>query len=206
MYEISDTKNRERVRNVMERMREGKDYIRSGEKYTLLKGGAEMIMAEFGYTSQSIICESKRYRNNITYTMETRVFGQGIMVANGFGSCSTSEIKGDETDMSRKMNSAIKIAKKRSYVDAVLTASGSSWLFTQDTGEIVKEKPMTINQERYIRSLMDQGGIDQDFLYEMEPDLKGIILEEMTRTEASRVIEVLLAYMKTIGDQENRDR
>ena len=202
MYEISDTKNRERIRSVMERMREGKDYIRSGEKYTLLKGGAEMIMAEFGYTSQSIICESKRYRNNTTYTMETRIFGNGIMVANGFGSCSTSEVKGDE-EMSRKMNSAIKIAKKRSYVDAVLTATASSWIFTQDTGESVIEKPMTPNQERFIKDLMERGSISQDMLYEIMPELKGITMGEMSKAEASRVIEALLKYIRTVDDQAN---
>ena len=47
--------------------------------------------------------------------------------------------------MSRRMNSAIKMAKKRSFVDAVLTATASSWLFTQDIGDMNVEKPMTPN-------------------------------------------------------------
>ena len=197
---------RERVRAVMERMKEGRDYVRSGDRFTLLKGGAEMLLAEFGFSSQSIICAEKRYRGNVTYTMETRVFSGGNMIANGFGTCSTSELPQENQDMSKRMNSAIKMAKKRSFVDAVLTATASSWLFTQDIGDMNVEKPMTPNQERYIRSLMDQGGLDQDMIYEIMPDLNGTILEEMSRSEASRLIEALIEYMRYIGDQERMDR
>lgn len=207
MYELSDMKNgRDRVRAAMERMKEGRDYVRSGDRFTLLKGGAEMLLAEFGFSSQSIICAEKRYRGNVTYTMETRIFSGGNMIANGFGTCSTSELPQENQDMSKRMNSAIKMAKKRSFVDAVLTATASSWLFTQDIGDMNVEKPMTPNQERYIRSLMDQGGLDQDMIYEIMPDLNGTILEEMSRSEASRLIEALIEYMRYIGDQERMDR
>jgi hypothetical protein len=53
---------------------------------------------------------------------------------------------------------------------------------------------------------MDQGGIDKDMLYEIMPELQGIILEEMSKSEASKLIEALIAYMKIIGDQESMDR
>ena len=206
MYELDMKNGRERVRAVMERMKEGRDYVRSGDRFTLLKGGAEMLLAEFGFSSQSIICAEKRYRGDVTYTMETRVFSGGNMIANGFGTCSTSELPQENQDMSRRMNSAIKMAKKRSFVDAVLSATASSWLFTQDVGDMNVEKPMTPNQERYIRSLMDQGGLDQDMIYEIMPELNGTILEEMSRSEASRLIEALIEYMRYIGDQERMDR
>ena len=206
MYELDMKNGRERVRAVMERMKEGRDYVRSGDRFTLLKGGAEMLLAEFGFSSQSIICAEKRYRGDVTYTMETRIFSGANMMANGFGTCSTSELPQENQDMSRRMNSAIKIAKKRSFVDAVLTATASSWLFTQDIGDMNVEKPMTPNQERYIRSLMNQGGLDQDMIYEIMPDLNGTILEEMSRSEASRLIEALIEYMRYIGDQERMDR
>ena len=204
MYELDMKNGRERVRAVMERMKEGRDYVRSGDRFTLLKGGAEMLLAEFGFFSQSIICAEKRYRGDVTYTMETMVFSGGNMIANGFGTCSTSELPQENQDMSRRMNSAIKMAKKRSFVDAVLTATASSWLFTQDIGDMNVEKPMTPNQERYIRSLMVQGGLDQDMIYEIMPELNGTILEEMSRYEASRLIEALIEYMRYIGDQERR--
>ena len=206
MYELDMKNGRERVRAVMERMKEGRDYVRSGDRFTLLKGGAEMLLAEFGFSSQSIICAEKRYRGDVTYTMETRIFSGGNMIANGFGTCSTSELPQENQDMSKRMNSAIKMAKKRSFVDAVLTATASSWLFTQDIGDMNVEKPMTPNQERYIRSLMDQGGLDQDMIYEIMPELNGTILEEMSRSEASRLIEALIEYMRYIGDQERMDR
>ena len=177
MYALDMKNGRERVRAVMERMKEGRDYVRSGDRFTLLKGGAEMLLAEFGFSSQSFICTEKRYRGDLTYTMETRVFSGGNMIANGFGTCSTSELPQENQDMSRRMNSAIKVAKKRSFVDAVLTATASSWLFTQDIGDMNVEKPMTPNQERYIRSLMDQGGLDQDMIYEIMPDLNGACIQ-----------------------------
>ena len=206
MYELDMKNGRERVRAVMERMKEGRDYVRSGDRFTLLKGGAEMLLAEFGFSSQSIICAEKRYRGDVTYTMETRVFSGGNMIANGFGTCSTSELPQENQDISKRMNSAIKKAKKRSFVDAVLTATASSWLFTQDIDDMNVEKPMTPNQERYIRSLMDQGGLDQDMIYEIMPELNGTILEEMSRSEASKLIEALIEYMRYIGDQERMDR
>ena len=187
-------------------MKEGRDYVRSGDRFTLLKGGAEMMLAEFGFSSQSFICAEKRYRGNVTYTMETRIFSGGNMMANGFGTCSTSELPQENQDMSKRMNSSIKIARKRSFVDAVLTATASSWLFTQDMGGMNMEKPMTPNQERYIRSLMDQGGLNQDMIYEIMPELKGTIVEAMNKSEASKLIEALIEYMRYIGDQERMDR
>jgi len=205
MYEVDLKNNREKVRSAMERMREGRDYARSGDRFTLLKGGAEMLLAEFGFTSQSMICSEKRYRGNVTYTMETRVFYGGIMMANGFGTCSTSELPQDDQGMSRKMNSAIKIARKRSFVDAALTATGSSWIFTQDIGDMNIEKPMTPNQERYIRSLMEQGGINQEMIHEIMPELKGTVLEEMSKSEASRLIEALVDYMRYTVYQDRMD-
>jgi len=205
MYEVDLKNNREKVRSAMERMKEGRDYVRSGDRFTLLKGGAEMLLAEFGFTSQSMICSEKRYGGNLTYTMETRVFNGGIMMANGFGTCSTSELPQDDQDMSRRMNSAIKIARKRSFVDAVLTATGSSWIFTQDIGDMNIEKPMTPNQERYIRSLMEQGGINQDMIYEIMPELRGTVLEEMSKTEASKLIEALIEYMRYTVYQDGMD-
>jgi len=205
MYEVDLKNNREKVRSAMERMKEGRDYVRSGDRFTLLKGGAEMLLAEFGFTSQSMICSEKRYRGNVTYTMETRIFNGEIMMANGFGTCSTSELPQDDQDISRRMNSAIKIARKRSFVDAVLTATGSSWIFTQDIGDMNIEKPMTSNQERYIRSLMEQGGIDQEMIYEIMPELRGTVLEEMTRSEASKLIEALIEYMRCTVYQDGMD-
>ena len=53
---------------------------------------------------------------------------------------------------------------------------------------------------------MDQGGLDQDMIYEFIPELKGTIVEAMNKSEASRLIEALIEYMRYIGDQERMDR
>ena len=62
------------------------------------------------------------------------IFQDEKIVGNGFGSCSTSEIDPERKDAGAT-NTAIKIAKKRSFVNAALTATGASSLFTQDLGE-----------------------------------------------------------------------
>ena len=52
---------------------------------------------------------------------------------------------------------------------------------------------------------MDQGGLDQDMIYEFIPELKGTIVEAMNKSEASKLIEAIIEYMRYIGNQERMD-
>jgi len=89
---------------------------------------------------------------------------------NLLGSGSTWEIKGADKTNPLIINATIKIVKKRSFIDAVLSSTGSSAFFTQDIGEGFtnpSKAGITANQIRYIHSLMESGGIDGETIHEM---------------------------------------
>lgn len=50
----------------------------------------------------------------------------------------THERKYLKTDFATNLNTVLKIAKKRAFVDAILTATHASKVFTQDIEDIVK--------------------------------------------------------------------
>ncbi|MCW6168593.1 MAG: hypothetical protein LVQ96_03150 [Thermoplasmatales archaeon] len=198
--EIMETTGMERrdaiFRMFRDRMSEGSDYIRRGEKMTLLKGGAELLLQEFSLTSQSFIAEERKGKNEM-FVFETRIFQDGKIVGNGFGSCSTSEIDPERKD-ARATNSAIKIAKKRSFVDAVLTATGASSLFTQDLGEELLTGPakITQNQVKYIKRLIESGNIEDDVFRAFLRDFDAESMEDLNRSDASKVIGMILQHLR----------
>src|SRR5690606_10620038 len=62
----------------------------------------------------------------------------GVVIGEGVGSCSTMESK--YIDRPRDCeNTALKMAKKRAYVDATLTTFGLSDQFTQDVEDMEHE-------------------------------------------------------------------
>jgi len=106
---------------------------KSGAKFkskpSLLKPGAEKLLSLFQLRAQYV-------RDDETWTMAGEIGGlfcyeahilnqNGQIVGFGKGACNVKEKFGNE-------NNAIKIAKKRALVDAVLSALGLSDMFTQD--------------------------------------------------------------------------
>jgi hypothetical protein len=76
----------------------------------------------------------------------------GKLIGSGVGSCSTMEKKyryrkGEENpDIADVWNTCLKMGKKRALVDAVLTATGASDIFTQDVedmGDLIKDEHET---------------------------------------------------------------
>ena len=140
------------MKNVMQ---EGQHYgtIPGTNKPTLLKPGAEKLNLTFrlapthevtkndlpnGHREVTVIC-------TLTHIPTGQVFGQGV------GSCSTMEGKyryrkrGDERienpDLADQYNTVLKMAKKRALVDATLTATAASDIFTQDIEEAQVNRP-----------------------------------------------------------------
>ena len=69
------------------------------------------------------------------YTIKCRLVANGRVIAEGLGSCSTMESK--YIDRPRDCeNTVLKMAKKRAFVDATLTAFGLSNRFTQDMEDL----------------------------------------------------------------------
>lgn len=123
----------------------------------------------------------------------------------GLGACDVSEKNGN-------MNNAIKIAKKRAFVDAILTTGSLSDFFTQDLEEVSvdEDRPIipqemgdakvtenneysngrvTKNQISFVKSLLVKKGYTEKELF-----LKYEItdMSQLTRTQASTIIENLL--------------
>ena len=127
---------------IAENLRPGIDYNTipgCGKKPVLLKAGAEHLASLFGFSStSSIIHRVEDYKNLfVLYEVETMVFDSaGNIKATGIGSCNSKERKYQRTDFAGNLNTILKMAKKRSYVDAILTATHSSGTFTQDMEDI----------------------------------------------------------------------
>jgi hypothetical protein len=115
-----------------------------GNKKVLLKPGADKLAMTFQLVPTYVITRTDlpngHREYDVTCTMSTAA---GIVVAQGVGSASTMERKyryvkdstgkpRERDDIADVYNTVLKIAKKRSHVDATITATGCADLFTQD--------------------------------------------------------------------------
>ena len=112
-----------------------------GRKPALLKAGAEHLAAIFGYhTTSEVIHRIESLKDGfVLYEIATTVYdADGNIVAVGLGSCNSRERR-YMNNFAASLNTVLKMAKKRSYVDAILTATKSSGVFTQDIDEIGRD-------------------------------------------------------------------
>ena len=142
-----------RLQEIFAEMAENIHYIMRAEKPTLLKAGAEIIMIQLGLAFHSRIAPGRRRAGE--FIAETVIYQDGMELSNGLGFAAVSDDNNDG-------NVALKLAKKRSYIDAVLSVTGASSIFTQDYGE--SADPVTRNQLSYISSLTRSNRIPQDVL------------------------------------------
>ncbi len=123
-------------------LKAGIDYTtlpRCGNKPVLLKGGAEHLASILGLrtTSEVIHREIILKRGFALYEVATTVYdADGNILAVGLGSCNTLESKYLKAGLAASLNTTLKISRKRSYVDAILSATQSSRIFTQDIEEL----------------------------------------------------------------------
>lgn len=113
-----------------------------GRKPALLKAGAEHLAAIFDLHSTSrIVNRVENYEQGfVLYEVQTTITDKdGMVLAEGLGSCNSKERKYLRTDFATNLNTILKMAKKRSYVDAILTACHASGTFTQDIEDIANE-------------------------------------------------------------------
>ena len=159
---------RELQRKVLE---EGIDYgFPAGQrdpsqKPSLYKSGAEKLTRLFNLTPKFELLKSEEREDFVMYTFKcTLITRDGFVVGEGFGSCNSKEKKHWDQNPLGNANTILKIAKKRSHVDAVLTGLGASNVFTQDIEDLVEEeqkppkstKNATQNQLRYLEDLLAQ--------------------------------------------------
>lgn len=109
-------------------------------KPTLLKSGAEKLCDIFGFSRQVEILNRITDWEKGIFEYEVKVIltnkRTGLIEAEGLGSCNTMEKKYIGQDAYSVAGTILKMAKKRALVDAVLTATRSSDIFTQDVEDM----------------------------------------------------------------------
>lgn len=119
-------------------LRPGLDFgqsYRNPDKKVLLKTGAEKLLAAFRIRPAYTVLDTsvQDYRHGFfSYDVKTGLFFENQVVGEGVGSCNTREGGYRDQDPFDTVNTVLKMAKKRSLIDATLSALGLSWEFTQD--------------------------------------------------------------------------
>lgn len=123
---------------IKDMMAEGIDYgiIPGTNKRCLFKSGAEKLCDIFGFSKKiEIVSRVENFEKGIFhYEVKAILISKrnGEVEAEGVGSCNNMEKKFRNQDACSIANTILKMAKKRAFVDAVLSATRSSDLFTQD--------------------------------------------------------------------------
>ena len=123
---------------VTEFMKAGVDYgiVPGTDKPTLLKPGAEKLCEIYGFSKFiDIITQVEDWELPLfAYIIKVRLINKrtGLTEAEGVGAANSRERKYIKLDTFSLQNTLLKMAKKRALVDAVLSATRSSGIFTQD--------------------------------------------------------------------------
>lgn len=141
---INEAKQRTKMlqKFVKDMMIQGVDYgvIKGCSKPSLLKSGAEKLCEIFGFSKHIEVLNRVEDWDKGMFHYEAKVIlvskRTGIIEAEGIGSSNSKERKFKNQDSYSIVNTLLKMAKKRALVDAVLSATRSSGLFTQDLDEI----------------------------------------------------------------------
>jgi hypothetical protein len=123
---------------VREMMIANVDYglIPNCQKPSLFKSGAEKLTDIFGFSKKFEITNRIEDWDKIIFHYEVKCIlinkRTGLIEAEGLGSCNNRERKYKNQDGFSIINTILKMGKKRALVDAVLSATRSSGIFTQD--------------------------------------------------------------------------
>lgn len=136
---IAEEKQREETMNafINNVLISGTDYgvIPKCSKPSLLKPGAEKILSFLGFSAHTEVEHRQEDIEKGYFSFEVRVRLEdsfGRVVAEGLGSCNTREARYIKSGGFAVQNTALKMAKKRALIDAVLNAAAVSGVFTQD--------------------------------------------------------------------------
>jgi len=116
----------------------GEDYGLPGQaaKPSLFKPGAEKLCLAFGLAKKvEVVGRLEDWEGGFFhYLVKVSLISKsgGWLEAEGLGCCNTREARLAGPDVYALANTALKMAEKRALVNAVLTATSSSGLFTQD--------------------------------------------------------------------------
>lgn len=124
------------------------------DKSSLFKSGAEKLSDIFGFSKQIEILNRIEDWDKGLFHYEVKMIlinkKTGLIEAEGVGSCNSKEKKYKFQDSYRIINTILKMAKKRALIDAVLSATRSSGIFTQDMEDFNEnevESPIVTKEE-----------------------------------------------------------
>lgn len=126
-----------------------------GDKMVLFKAGAEALAVTFRLVPQFQITKTDLGNGHREYDVTCSIYAvSGELLGHGVGSASTMEKKYryrnsngkkiENEDIADVYNTVLKVAKKRGYIDGVLTVTAAGDLFTQDLiEEEIEEQKVT---------------------------------------------------------------
>lgn len=146
-------------------------YLPNTDKKCLFKSGAEKLCDAFGLSKRiEIVSRIEDFDKGIFhYEVKAIVVDKktGVIEAEGVGSCNSMEKKYRTQDAFNLANTILKMAKKRAFVDAVLSATRSSDIFTQDvedgfTADANENKRANGDSTRLKNSQKSKSGSDEN--------------------------------------------
>ncbi|PMC35511.1 hypothetical protein CJ195_19080 [Bacillus sp. UMB0899] len=154
---VSSSESKRRIEDLQafvdDVMVKGIDYglINGFSKPTLLKPGAEKLCDVFGFSKTVEVVNRIENWDAGIFAYEVKLTlsrkDNGVIEAEGIGSCNTKEIAFQQQDPYTIVNTVLKMAKKRALIDAVLVATRSSGIFTQDIEDFPTNTKLKVSDE-----------------------------------------------------------
>lgn len=150
---VSSSESRRRIEELQtfvdDLMVKGVDYgiVDGFSKPTLLKPGAEKLCDVFGFSKTvEVVNRIEQWETGI-FAYEVKMIltrkDNGVIETEGLGSCNSKEAAFQQKNAYTIVNTVLKMAKKRALIDAVLSATRSSGIFTQD----IEDFPVSLNNK-----------------------------------------------------------
>jgi uncharacterized protein (DUF3820 family) len=175
-------------------------------KPTLLKPGAEKIQMMFGVTSEFEVVERVQdyQKGFFAFTVKCFIYKNGLKITEGVGHCNTKEKKYINQDPYTLANTCLKMAKKRSQIDATLTLASLSEIFTQDIEDMQEfvqtEQVETMTAQDAAQIKLTFGkykGKTLKEIYKAQPDyLEWLLKQDRTDPVIKKGIELMFEAVK----------
>lgn len=222
---VSTTDSKRRVEElqtfVEEVMVKGVDYglVNGFSKPTLLKPGAEKLCDVFGFSKTAdVVNRIEQWEAGIfAYEVKMTLIRKdnGLIEAEGLGSCNSKESSFQQQDPYTIVNTVLKMAKKRALIDAVLSATRSSGIFTQDIEDFPQAKTKankgggeqaTKAQLQKIFRIVNEMDMPTDVAKELMKMTFGVERStQLTKKQASDFIQdlLMLKEVRTMDEQNH---
>lgn len=187
-------------------------------KPTLLKPGAEKIQMLLGVTSEYEVIEHiNDYENGFfAFTVRCIIYKNGVKITEGLGHCNNREPKfykrkdGSIQDPYEKVNTVLKMAKKRAQIDATLTLASLSEVFTQDIEDMQdfirseQVETMTAKEAAQIKLTFGKHkGKTLKEVYKEQPDyLEWLLTQDRTDPVIKKGIELMFEAVRQQAQQK----